>query len=88
MGAGGRPLNVFKIHRGSDPKEVLNWKLWMAGTQIGFVERLLHMANCFSFSLQFVRYNSPSFPDSVTVLNGRRVLGGAKYIYLQDYRSL
>jgi hypothetical protein len=29
-GGGGRPQNIFKLNRGDDPKEVLNWRLWFA----------------------------------------------------------
>ena len=31
MGGGGTALNIFKLNHGKDPKEVLNWKLWLAG---------------------------------------------------------
>ena len=27
-GAGKKPLNIFKLSLGDDPKEVNNWKLW------------------------------------------------------------
>ena len=29
-GGGGKPQNIFKLNRGDDPKEVLNWRLWFA----------------------------------------------------------
>jgi hypothetical protein len=29
-GGGGKPQNIFKLNRGNDPKEVLNWRLWFA----------------------------------------------------------
>jgi hypothetical protein len=33
-GGGGKPQNIFKLNRGDDPKEVLNWRLWFA---VGFL---------------------------------------------------
>lgn len=37
MGAGGKPTNVFKLNRGDDPKEVFNWKLWLAVFSFGIM---------------------------------------------------
>ena len=37
MGGGKSPLNVFKISRGDDPKEVLNWRLWLAVFSFGIM---------------------------------------------------
>lgn len=37
MGAGGKPLNIFKLDRGDDPKEVLNWRLWLAVFSFGIM---------------------------------------------------
>lgn len=37
MGAGGKPQNIFKLNRGDDPKEVLNWKLWLAVFSFGIM---------------------------------------------------
>jgi hypothetical protein len=36
-GGGKQPLNIFKIHRGDDPKEVLNWRLWLAVFSFGLM---------------------------------------------------
>lgn len=37
MGAGTTPLNIFKLSRGDDPKEVLNWRLWLATFSFGIM---------------------------------------------------
>jgi hypothetical protein len=37
MGAGGSPLNIFKLNRGDDPPEVLNWRLWLAVFSFGIM---------------------------------------------------
>ncbi len=37
MGAGGTALNIFKLNRGDDPKEVLNWRLWLAVFSFGIM---------------------------------------------------
>ena len=37
MGGSKQPLNIFKLHRGDDPKEVLNWRLWLAVFSFGFM---------------------------------------------------
>jgi hypothetical protein len=34
---GGKPLNVFKVSRGDDPKGVLNWRLWFAVFSFGIM---------------------------------------------------
>lgn len=36
-GGGGKPQNVFKLNRGDDPKEVLNWRLWFAVVSFGIM---------------------------------------------------
>lgn len=36
-GGGGKPQNIFKISRGDDPKEVLNWRLWFAVLSFGIM---------------------------------------------------
>ncbi|KAH8602010.1 putative quinate permease [Bisporella sp. PMI_857] len=36
-GGGGKPQNIFKINRGDDPKEVLNWRLWFAVLSFGIM---------------------------------------------------
>jgi len=36
-GGGGKPLNIFKLNLGDDPKEVLNWKLWFAVFSFGIM---------------------------------------------------
>ncbi|CAG8952430.1 hypothetical protein HYFRA_00001177 [Hymenoscyphus fraxineus] len=36
-GGGGRPQNIFKLNRGDDPKEVLNWRLWFAVLSFGIM---------------------------------------------------
>jgi len=36
-GGGGRPQNIFKLNRGNDPKEVLNWRLWFAVLSFGIM---------------------------------------------------
>jgi len=37
MGGGGKPLNIFKLNLGDDPKEVLNWRLWLAVFSFGIM---------------------------------------------------
>ena len=37
MGGGGKPLNIFRIGRGDDPKEVINWRLWFAVFSFGIM---------------------------------------------------
>jgi MFS family permease len=37
MGAGGSPLNIFKLNTGDDPREVLNWRLWFAVFSFGIM---------------------------------------------------
>lgn len=37
MGGSKQPLNIFKLHRGDDPPEVLNWRLWLAVFSFGFM---------------------------------------------------
>lgn len=37
MGAGKKPVNIFKLNRGDDPKEVLNWRLWFAVFSFGIM---------------------------------------------------
>jgi hypothetical protein len=37
MGAGRNPLNIFKLSRGDEPKEVLNWRLWLAVFSFGIM---------------------------------------------------
>ncbi|KAH6672327.1 putative quinate permease [Halenospora varia] len=36
-GGGGKPQNIFKLNRGNDPKEVLNWRLWFAVVSFGIM---------------------------------------------------
>jgi len=36
-GGGGKPQNIFKLNRGDDPKEVLNWRLWFAVLSFGIM---------------------------------------------------
>ncbi|TVY82199.1 putative quinate permease [Lachnellula suecica] len=36
-GGGGRPQNIFRLNRGDDPKEVLNWRLWFAVLSFGIM---------------------------------------------------
>ena len=36
-GGGGKPQNIFKLNRGDDPKEVLNWRLWFAVFSFGIM---------------------------------------------------
>ncbi|GAB7344327.1 hypothetical protein MBLNU457_2192t1 [Dothideomycetes sp. NU457] len=36
-GGGGKPLNIFKLNLGDDPKEVLNWRLWFAVFSFGIM---------------------------------------------------
>lgn len=33
--AGGKLMNVFKLSRADEPKEVLNWRLWLAVLTFG-----------------------------------------------------
>ena len=37
MGGGGKPLNIFKLNLGEDPKEVINWRLWFAVFSFGIM---------------------------------------------------
>lgn len=37
MGGGGKAINIFKLNRGDDPKEVLNWRLWLAVFSFGIM---------------------------------------------------
>lgn len=37
MAGGGSALNIFKLNRGDAPKEVLNWKLWLAVFSFGLM---------------------------------------------------
>jgi hypothetical protein len=37
VGGGGKPNNIFKLNRGDDPKEVLNWRLWFAVFSFGIM---------------------------------------------------
>lgn len=37
MAPGKQPLNIFKLKRGDDPKEVLNWRLWLAVFSFGLM---------------------------------------------------
>ena len=36
-GGGGKPQNIFRLNRGDDPKEVLNWRLWFAVFSFGIM---------------------------------------------------
>jgi len=36
-GGGGKPLNIFKLNLGDDPREVLNWRLWFAVFSFGIM---------------------------------------------------
>lgn len=37
MAGGKQPLNIFRLNRGDDPKEVLNWRLWLAVFSFGLM---------------------------------------------------
>jgi MFS family permease len=37
MGGGGTAMNIFKLNKGDDPKEVLNWRLWFAVFSFGIM---------------------------------------------------
>lgn len=38
MGVGAKkPVNIFKLSRGDDPKEVYNWRLWFAVLSFGIM---------------------------------------------------
>lgn len=37
MGAGGKPINIFKLNTGDDPRAVLNWRLWFAVFSFGIM---------------------------------------------------
>lgn len=37
MAGGGKSFNIFKLNRGDDPKEVLNWRLWLAVFSFGLM---------------------------------------------------
>lgn len=37
MAPGKHPLNIFRLSRGSDPSEVVNWRLWLAVFSFGFM---------------------------------------------------
>ena len=36
-GGGGKPQNIFRLNRGDEPKEVINWKLWFAVFSFGIM---------------------------------------------------
>lgn len=36
-GGGGKPQNIFRLNRGDDPAEVLNWRLWFAVVSFGIM---------------------------------------------------
>lgn len=36
-GGGGKPQNIFKLNRGGDPPQVLNWRLWFAVFSFGIM---------------------------------------------------
>ncbi|KAJ9627813.1 hypothetical protein H2203_003031 [Taxawa tesnikishii (nom. ined.)] len=36
-GGGGKPLNIFTMKRGDEPKEVFNWRLWFAVFSFGIM---------------------------------------------------
>lgn len=36
-GGGGKPQNIFRLNRGDDPQEVLNWRLWFAVFSFGIM---------------------------------------------------
>jgi hypothetical protein len=35
--AGKKPLNIFKLHLGDDPHQVLNWRMWFAVGSFGIM---------------------------------------------------
>ena len=37
MAGGKQPFNIFKLNRGDDPKEVFNWRLWLAVFSFGLM---------------------------------------------------
>ena len=37
MAPGKKPVNIFKLNRGDDPKEVFNWRLWFAVFSFGIM---------------------------------------------------
>lgn len=37
MAPGKQPLNIFRLSRGDDPAEVVNWRLWLAVFSFGFM---------------------------------------------------
>jgi hypothetical protein len=37
MGAGGKAIIIFRLNRGDDPKEVINWRLWFAVFSFGIM---------------------------------------------------
>lgn len=37
MAGGKKPVNIFKLKLGDDPKEVLNWRLWFAVFSFGIM---------------------------------------------------
>lgn len=37
MAPGKQPLNIFRLNRGDDPPEVVNWRLWLAVFSFGFM---------------------------------------------------
>jgi len=46
MGGGGKPLNIFKLNLGDEPREVLNWRLWFAVFSFGKVPLRDHEEKC------------------------------------------
>lgn len=37
MAPGKQPLNIFRLSRGDDPAEVVNWRLWLAVFSFGIM---------------------------------------------------
>lgn len=37
MAGGKQAINIFRLNRGDDPKEVLNWKLWLSVFSFGIM---------------------------------------------------
>lgn len=59
MGGGGKPLNIFKLNLGEDPKEVINWRLWFAVFSFG----IMGAARGIDEGLISGTFNSKDFQD-------------------------
>ena len=67
-GGGGKPQNIFKLNRGDDPKEVLNWRLWFAVLSFGIMGAARGMFHHALSRTQLANRTQVSTKDSSLVL--------------------